>query len=49
VWVARIYSAAYTRAGFVYVNWYDPPGTPQGGYVHERDLYPLPPADMASK
>ena len=39
VWVAKTYSAAYTPKGFVYLNWYDPPGTPRGGYVRDHALY----------
>lgn len=41
VWVAKTYGAAWSPAGYVHINWYDPPGTPHGGYVRERDLYPL--------
>ncbi len=43
VWAAPTYLPAAATRGFVYLNWYDPPGTPQGGYVRESDLYPLPP------
>jgi hypothetical protein len=45
VWVARTYSAAYSPKGLVAIGWYSPPGTPHGGYVRERDLYPLPKAE----
>jgi hypothetical protein len=45
IWADRTSSPEYSPKGFVLINWYDPPGTPQGGYVRERDLYPLPPLD----
>jgi hypothetical protein len=45
VWAVRTSSPAYSPDGFIYINWYDPPGTPQGGYVRERDFFPLPPLD----
>lgn len=41
VWVTRTYGAAWSLPGMVRITWYDPPGTPRGGYVRERDLYPL--------
>ncbi|KRA71875.1 hypothetical protein ASD89_13095 [Caulobacter sp. Root656] len=43
VWIAKTYSRAFSPEGFVYLNWYDPPGTPHGGYVRQEDLYPSPP------
>ncbi len=43
VWAAPTYLPAASTQGFVYLNWYDPPGTPQGGYIKEGGLYPLPP------
>jgi hypothetical protein len=42
VWAARTWSAAYSPAGYTHIAWYDPPGTPQGGYVRDGDLFPLP-------
>lgn len=45
VWVDRVSPSAAAPAGYIYLNWYDPPGTPQGGYIRERDLYPVPPID----
>lgn len=41
VWVTKTYGAAWSLPGMVRITWYDPPGTPRGGYVRERDLYPL--------
>jgi len=43
VWIDRTYSAAFSPKGFVRLNWYDPPGTPHGGYVRQQDLYPSQP------
>jgi hypothetical protein len=45
VWAVETYSPAYAPKGFVSINWYDPPGTPQGGYVKEDALHPLPKVD----
>jgi hypothetical protein len=45
VWIDRTYSPAFSPEGFVHLGWYDPPGTPHGGYVRQKDLYasqPLP-------
>ena len=42
VWVNQTYSRVYSPRGLVYLNWYDPSGTVHGGYIRERDLYPLP-------
>ncbi len=42
VWAAKTYSEAYSPKGFVYLNWYPADGPPQGGYIREQDLYPLP-------
>jgi hypothetical protein len=42
VWISRTYLPAAATKGFVYLNWYSPPGTPHGGYVRQRDLYPMP-------
>jgi hypothetical protein len=45
VWIDRTYSPAFSPEGFVHLGWYDPPGTPHGGYVRQTDLYapqPLP-------
>ena len=45
VWINRTYSAAFSPKGFANLAWYDPPGTPRGGYVRQGDLYasqPLP-------
>ena len=44
VWVTKTYGAAWSPPGMVLISWYDPPGTPHGGYVRTRDLYALPPA-----
>lgn len=44
VWVTKTYGAAWSLPGMVLISWYDPPGTPHGGYVRTRDLYALPPA-----
>ncbi|WP_374614787.1 WG repeat-containing protein [Sphingorhabdus sp.] len=41
VWINKTYGAAWFPAGMVRISWYDPPGTPHGGYVRERDLYPM--------
>lgn len=49
VWAARTYSAAYSPKGYVYTNWYAPSGTPRGGYIRSRDLYPLPTAAMSPR
>jgi hypothetical protein len=52
VWIDRTYSAAFSPKGFVRLNWYDPPGTPHGGYVRQEDLYPsqpLPPRDSGDE
>lgn len=43
VWIDRTYSPAFSPEGFVLLGWYDPPGTPHGGYVRQKDLYPSPP------
>lgn len=43
VWITRTYGAAWSLPGMVRISWYDPPGTPRGGYVRVGDLYPLPP------
>ncbi len=39
VWITRTYGAAWSPPGMVRITWYDPPSTPHGGYVRERDLY----------
>jgi hypothetical protein len=41
VWVAKDYSKA-PRRNYVYVNWYEPLGTPRGGYIREDHLFPMP-------
>ena len=41
VWVTKTYGTAWSLPGMVRITWYDPPGTPRGGYVRERDLYPV--------
>jgi hypothetical protein len=43
VWINRTYSAAFSPKGFASVAWYDPTGTPLGGYVRQGDLYPSQP------
>lgn len=43
-WSIRTYGAAWSPPEMVLISWYDPPGTPHGGYVRPRDLYALPPA-----
>jgi len=40
VWITKTYGAAWSPPGLVRITWYDPPGTPHGGYIRERDLYP---------
>lgn len=42
VWITKTYSAAWSPLGMVRISWYDPPGTPHGGYIRTRDLYSLP-------
>lgn len=55
VWVEKTYGAAWAPAGYVRIAWYDPPGTPHGAYIRERDLYPIPagtrdePGDVAAE
>jgi hypothetical protein len=39
VWVDKTYSPEYSPRGMLRIAW-DDGGTPHGGYVHERDLYP---------
>lgn len=39
VWITKTYDAAWSRPGFTEINWYDPPGTPHGGYVRTSDLH----------
>lgn len=43
VWITKTYGAAWSLPGMLRITWYDPPGTPRGGYVRTRDLYTLPP------
>lgn len=42
IWVTKTYGAAWSPPGLVRISWYDPPGTPHGGYVRAGDLYPVP-------
>lgn len=39
VWITKTYDAAWAPPGFTEIHWYDPPGTPHGGYVRTRDLH----------
>ncbi|MGE3744300.1 MAG: WG repeat-containing protein [Sphingomonadaceae bacterium] len=41
VWVTKTYGMAGSPPGMIRITWYDPPGTPRGGYVRAGDLYPL--------
>ncbi len=47
VWITKTYGAAWSLPGMVRITWYDPPGTPRGGYVRARDLYPVRAAENA--
>ncbi len=42
VWVGKTYSPGWNLPGLVQANWYQPVGTPHGGYLREADLYRLP-------
>lgn len=42
VWVSKTYSPGWNLPGQVLASWYQPAGTPHGGYLREADLYPLP-------
>lgn len=44
VWVTQTNGGAWSPPGMVRITWYDPPGTPHGGYVRTGDLCPLPSA-----
>jgi hypothetical protein len=40
VWVTRTYSAAYSREGYQYINWYDRDGKGFAAYIKDEDLFP---------
>ncbi len=42
VWVSKTYGKDWSPEGFLMINWYPGDGRPRGGYIRERDLYPLP-------
>jgi hypothetical protein len=43
VWVSKPYSKAYSPAGYVEIQWYEPMGTGHSAYIREQDLFPLLP------